>query len=284
METTYELWVEDPCPAPMECIRAVQLIAGNIRATDPGESVSVDLAHTSHDLNIEPDTLYTYWVIATNADGTVESRRNFKTLSGAEAPSIGSVSISHLTLTDATLEAQIDTEGLPSTYQFDLWSSPCSSHGAGCEVLRTISLPSGLLLGSFAEQTVSLDLNSAGVTLGGGEYGYSVTATSAAGSTQSSWQIFEVPASVVDPPSLVVLPQSGGEQATTAGGGNQAAESATAPMSGTVHSQVLATSPLGAPAKTDAPKGRVKHKHKVRHKYRRSKIARRLAKTEPHKR
>ena len=44
------------------------------------------------------------------------------------------------------------------------------------------SFPSGNLLGSFLDQSVSLDLNAAGVTLQpGGQYFYSVTATSAGG-------------------------------------------------------------------------------------------------------
>jgi hypothetical protein len=110
------------------------------------------------------------------------------------------VSLSHLTPTDATLEAQIDTEGLSTSYEFQLWSSPCSHKGDGCELLIDIPLPTGLLLGSFLPQNVSLDLNSAGVTLGGGEYGFSVAATNKAGSTSKSGGIFEAPPGVIDPP------------------------------------------------------------------------------------
>ena len=91
---------------------------------------------------------------------------------------IDSVSVSHLTSTDATLEAQIDTEGLSTSYQF-LLSAICGGKGA-CLVVVNYPLPSGLLLGSFVDQSVSLDLNTAGVTLQpGGTYTYSVSATNA---------------------------------------------------------------------------------------------------------
>jgi hypothetical protein len=102
---------------------------------------------------------------------------------------IDSVSITHLTSSDATLEAQIDTRGLATAYQFQMWSSPCSKHGHGCELIRNVPLPTnGLLFGSYTDQSVSLDLNSVGVTLGGEEYGYRITATNAAGSAEAQWQ------------------------------------------------------------------------------------------------
>ena len=56
---------------------------------------------------------------------------------------IDSVSLSNLTSSDATLEAQIDTEGLPTSYEFKMWSSPCSKHGSGCELLIDVPLPAG---------------------------------------------------------------------------------------------------------------------------------------------
>jgi hypothetical protein len=115
----------------------------------------------------------------------------------AATPSIENVLLSHLTSTDARLEAQIDTEGLETTYQFKLWASPC---GPECELIQNIPLPSGTLLGSFVDQSVSLDLGSAGVKLTpGGGYGYSLTATSSAGSVQGKWQSFKAPEEKADP-------------------------------------------------------------------------------------
>lgn len=150
-------------------------------------------------MTLHPGWEYRYSVEATNSSGTAtDPSQNFTTSSH---PSIESESLSHLTSTDATLEAEINTEGLETTYQFKMWESPCSHRGSGCELIMNVPLPSGKLLGSFVSQSVSLDLNGAGVTLTpGGEYGYSVTATNAAGSVEGSWHQFEPPLQA--PPSI----------------------------------------------------------------------------------
>ena len=87
---------------------------------------------------------YHYRLVATNADRTVFG--NEASFTVGSPPVIESVSLSHLTSTDATLEAQIDTEGLGTTYH-----STCGPHAAheACEYLANIPLPSGSLLGSF---------------------------------------------------------------------------------------------------------------------------------------
>jgi hypothetical protein len=279
LETTYQLWIEDPCPAPMECIRVARLADGSIPAGTASESLSVDLASSSQHLNIEPNTRYEYWVIAKSSAGTVESRQSFTTPPAGTAPVIDSVSVSHLTPTDATLEAQIETGGLSTTYDFQLWSSPCSHHGSGCELIMTIPLPSGQLLGSFVAQSVSLDLNSVGVTLQGGEYGYSVTAANADGSTSGRWQTFEAPAGVIDPPSPVASPQAGGGQPAAPGGGDQATGSGT-----TSPTALAAASPTGGSAKTGAPKPMAERKHKSERKHHRTRAARYRALAKQHKR
>lgn len=215
LETTYEFYLEAPScqsfgPGYCEASGGTPIASGTIPADSSAQTVSVDLANARGDLS--PSTIYGYRVVATNSAGESFGGEKTFTTPPATAPVIDSVSYSHLTPTDATLEAQIDTEGLPTTYQFTLWSSPCSSHGAGCEVLIDISLPSGRLLGSFVDQSVSLDLNSAGVTLKGGEYGYSLTASNAAGSTVGAGGTFEPPAGVLDPPSPgASLPPAGGQ-------------------------------------------------------------------------
>jgi hypothetical protein len=251
-----------------------------------GRSVSLDLAAAG--ASLQPDTTYHYRVLAARKVTTEDTlqwegpavagpEQTFTTLATGPAPAVEGESVSHLTPTDATLEAQIDTEGLPATYQFDLWSSPCSKHGSGCELMREIHLPSGLLLGSFVDQSVSLDLNSVGVTLGEGEYGYSVTATSTAGSTHGSWQVFEAPPGVLDPPSGdSATPQSASSQSTVLGGGDQGAgagQGSSAPPS--------APRPLGTAAKASQPKR--SHKHKAKAKGHRRKAARRRARAKPHK-
>ena len=85
-----------------------------------------------------------------------------------------------------------------------------------------IPLPSGLLLGSFLDQSVSLDLNSAGVKLGGGEYHYSVRVTNAAGSTEGNeGGTFEAPDGVIEPLSTTTSPLSGAGQRVGPNSGDQ---------------------------------------------------------------
>jgi hypothetical protein len=201
-------------------------------AGQAGQVVSLDLAHAG--VTLKPGTTYHYRVIAATSVFTEDTTewegptaegadQTFTTPSARAAPSIESVSISHLTPSDATLEAQINTEDLATTYEFQLWSSPCSKHGAGCELIEEIPLPSGLLLGSIVGQSVSLDLNSAGVTLGGGEYGFSVRATNREGGTEADGGTFEAPSGVLDPLSPVVSPRSGGGPSMASSNGAQLA-------------------------------------------------------------
>jgi len=183
----------------------------------------VDVAATGHSLS--PSTIEGYRVVASNSAGTTEGPffNTFTTLA-ASPPLIVSESVSHLTPTDATLEAQIDTEGQPTAYEFLMWYEPC----AECEDFErfTIHLPFGVLLGSFVGQSVSLDLNSAGVTLSpGAAYHYSVRATglSSGGITETKWQTFEPPPGVLDPPSPGASPLSGGGQPVVPSSGDQPA-------------------------------------------------------------
>ncbi len=217
LETTYEFHLaspacqkEWPLVGPCFAISERPLPSGNISAQSGDQTVSFDL--NSAGVKLLPDTWYEYAVTASNSAGEVTGHnpgegpgigrnfaggggeQNFKTLGGP--PLIESESLSNLTPTDATLEAQINTAGLETTYEFKMWASPCSHHASGCELIEDVSLPSGKLLGSFVGQSVSLDLNSAGVKLTpGGEYGYSVSATNSVGSVEGPWHQFEPPPS-----------------------------------------------------------------------------------------
>jgi hypothetical protein len=124
------------------------------------------------------------------------------------------------------LEAQINTEGLETSYQFHL-SSICGGKGV-CLVVINYPLPSGLLLGSFVDQSVSLDLNAAGVTLQpGGTYTYSVSATNASGTTASPPHSFTTPEDGVQPfsTSTTTSSPSGAGQPGVSNGGDQPAGS-----------------------------------------------------------
>ena len=174
---------------------------------------------------------YRYRLVASNADRTVwGNEASFRV--GSE-PSIVSESVSHVTERDATLEAQIDTEGLATSYQFHLWSI-CGGKGE-CQIVINYPLPSGNLLGSFVDQSVSLDLNTAGVTLQpGGQYFYSVTATSAGGTagTPEGGRSFITPEAVVQPlgtttslPSVAGQPIVSGSDDQPAGSGGSSSPS-----------------------------------------------------------
>jgi hypothetical protein len=242
LATTYEFYLEAPSCANDKRVEAceagggIPIAKGSIPAGSAAQTVSVDVAGTGHSLT--PDTIEGYRVVASNSAGTTDGPffNTFTTLPGP-SPVIDSVSVSHLTATDATLEAQINTEGLTTSYEFQMWSSPCSKHGSGCELLIDIPLPSGLILGSFVSQGVSLDLNSAGVTLGGGEYGFSVRASSKAGETEANGGVFEAPSLSAQPlgiaaPSTTSGASKSGASSTPIGsGGSSPSSGVTSPGS-----------------------------------------------------
>ncbi|HWX45826.1 MAG TPA: hypothetical protein VNY52_10955 [Solirubrobacteraceae bacterium] len=264
LATTYEFFLESPwCgthgPGFCEASGGVLVYKGVIPAGSAPQLVSVNLASVEHALS--PDTTYGYRVVATNEAGEAfGGEQTFTTLTTppAGAPAIDSVSVSHLTSTDATLEAQINTEDEATLYEFLMWYSPC----AECEdiAIFKLDLPFGLLTPSSLDQSVSLDLNSVGVTLRqGAEYGYSVIATNVDGSTEAQWKTFEPP--VLDPPGPTVLPGpvgnepevplSGGQHTTT---GTPAAPA----LSGAGHTGTSSMTGVGKPK----PKHGKHHKRK----------------------
>jgi hypothetical protein len=141
-------------------------------------------------------------------------------------PSIESVSVSHVTPTDATLEAQIDTEGQSALYEFQLWTS-CELQGLACQWIKAFPLPDGLLLPAYQGQSVSLDLNSVGVTLRlGTVYGYSVKVVGSTGDViEAPSREFEPPGEpVVEPLSTTTSTPSITGQSADSNSGEQPAE------------------------------------------------------------
>jgi hypothetical protein len=201
-----ELKGTDGCgPGPeVEGALPIGWVCGSCERIAPWQQVQLDLA--SAGVTLKPATTYHYRVIAARAVQTEDTIQwepppvygADQTFTTPPAPVIDSVSVSHLTSTDATLEAQLNTEGLETSYQFRL-ESGCLWPQA-CPEITVYPLPSGKLLGSFVDQSVSLDLNSAGVTLAPGvEYAYSVAATNAAGSVAGHEQRFTTPEDGVQP-------------------------------------------------------------------------------------
>jgi len=211
--------------------------AGPLKSSE----VSLDLG--SAGVTLKPGTTYHYRVIAARAVQTEDTiqwepptvygpDQTFTTPSAGTAPMIDSVSISHLTPTDATLEGQINSEGLSTMYEFRLSYTHCRE----CmSPTYNIPMPSGLLLGSFQDQSVSVDLNSIGVTLKPGFYEYSLSATSTGGSTEAPGGTFEPPPGVLDPPSPGAAPLSSAGQPTgsSTNSGDQPAASGGSPSSST---------------------------------------------------
>jgi hypothetical protein len=113
--------------------------------------------------------------------------------SAAAPPSIESVSATNITAHDATLSAQINPNGLVTTYQFHLvYGCPlfgnevcptiCPVPPGTCGGRFEVPLPSGEIPASFETQAVSVDLNAVGITLDPAErYGYTIEATNSAG-------------------------------------------------------------------------------------------------------
>jgi hypothetical protein len=216
LETTYEVSVETVAcmmmrpqgPGPDGCEGTSQgQIVGTVPAGFSTQTVSVDIAKAWHSLS--PGRWYLVYVSATNMDGNSGGiTQQFET-AAASPPLIEGESLSHLTSTDATLEALINTEGLESTYDFYLQGpvAPCLEAVPPCmiEEPAAVALPAGELLGSFVGQSVSADLNSAGISLYPGHYRYWVTATSAAGDTQGTVQRFAASEDGVQPLNTTTL-------------------------------------------------------------------------------
>jgi hypothetical protein len=190
-------------------------VCGSCEREQAAQQVQLDLAGAG--VTLEPATTYHYRVIAARAVRTEDTiqwepppvfgpDQTFTTPPAGSAPVIDSVSVSHLSSSDATLEAQINTEGLETSYQFRLESGCLWPRE--CEVITVYPLPSGKLLGSFVDQSVSLDLNSTGVTLAPGvEYAYSVTATNTAGTVAGHEQRFTTPPEGVQPLTTATSPE-----------------------------------------------------------------------------
>jgi hypothetical protein len=246
-ETTYRVWVGNypECIEEMmeECdSSAKHPISGILTGSSSPTRITVDVAHAWHALS--PGSSYIYNVDATNSDwafqGSAYGGNKTFTTPAAKAPAIDSESVSHVTSTDATLEAQINTEGLETKYVFYLQGPvfPCLEAEPPCMVEEPapVALPAGNLLGSFADQSVSADLNSAGISLDpGAHYRYWVAATSAAGATQGSVQRFITPEDGVQPlgnvgPSaLSGSGQSGTSSAPSGSGGSSSTPNVNAP-------------------------------------------------------
>ena len=174
-----------------------------------------------------------------------------------------------MTPTDAVLEAAINDHGLEATYEFHvLTAPPCLTATPPCKRPQFLfSTPAGKLLGSPVGQSVSVDLNSAGIFLSPGErYEYWVSATSSAGTTEGADQVLIAPKESVTPATVTTsstgTPPEG--PLTTpilqqAGPGSGASGTVLMPSPGVTGS----TYTHGSPARTPKACKRKRHGHRA---------------------
>ena len=120
---------------------------------------------------LEPDTAYDYRLVASNANGTNPGEASQDQTFATTGPGIHHQSAAAVTSTSATLQAEIDPDGVATTYYFQYGTSP--DYGA------TLPAPPGLDLGSGSGD-VAVSVHLQGLA-SGTTYHYRVVAVSEAG-------------------------------------------------------------------------------------------------------
>lgn len=187
-----------------------------------------------------------YWaqLVASNTEGTTYGTPVNFTVAATDGPSIESESVSHVTSTDATLEAQINPNGRYTGYEFQIDTNsnynftqpncPFELPGyAQCESIRVGEpLPAGLvepepayIAAGSGSQSVSVNLASIGATLQPSmTYHYRVLASSGGSPTVvGPDQTFTMPEDTVQPLSTRTPPPSGAGQTAGPSSVDQAA-------------------------------------------------------------
>lgn len=189
LETTFEFWVEyancqNVPPGYGECdsISVRKVGAGTIPAGPNGQYVSATASH------LQGEYVYGYWVVATNSAGERKSaEQTFKALA---EPTVEAESVTGQAPSPIELHATIDPQGQAVYYQFLLVSDAseyaseltCPELGVGPVRLPACTgeysegaLPIGRLEAAAGPQSVSLNLDEAGVGLKvGATYHYRV--------------------------------------------------------------------------------------------------------------
>jgi len=190
----------DGCgPGPeVEGALPIGFIPSNAMGSAKSQSVSLDLASVG--MTLKPGTTYHYRVLAARRVQTEDTLQweppvvvgpdQTFTTPAAEAPTVEAESASHVTSTDATLEATINPQAAErgALYQFQFVTEPSkypteftcpAAHRVFCalELEGEEGLPLGTTHAGVGGQGVNLDLAHAGVTLKPGTtYHYRVIA------------------------------------------------------------------------------------------------------------
>jgi len=105
-------------------------------------------------------------------------------------PVIGAESVSEVSESSAILEAQINPEGLDTTYEFWLQYAACQTNtgGASCDAIVVKKVGDGSIRGTGGAQTVRADLSS---LQPGYTYSYWVIASNSAGTKEAPSETFK---------------------------------------------------------------------------------------------
>jgi len=146
---------------------------------DPASSnfkVPTDVTATITGLS--PGTLDHYRLVVSNSAGAT-SQGVDETFITTQPPAIDGLASANLTETSADLNAQVNPNGLPTTYHFEY--GPAASYG------QVAPVPDGTLSASNSDQTISVHLDNLTPHL---VYHYRLVATNADGTTVSEDQTF----------------------------------------------------------------------------------------------
>jgi hypothetical protein len=156
--TSYEFWLVDPCPEPLECIRVLPVGHGTVRGAKEPETVHLELASAEGAPNIEPGTTYEYWALVRNSAGTSEGAHQvFTTLPQGTLATILREAATSVTATNATLQANIAPGWQTTEYQ--LWiSDPCPPP---LECIRDVMAAHGTIHAGVRSRSVHVELATA---------------------------------------------------------------------------------------------------------------------------
>jgi hypothetical protein len=140
---------------------------------------------------LPPRILWPTLVACALACGVLLSAGNVSAAEGGEAPVIVSASVTGLTEHDATVEAQINSEGLETTYELWLEYKVCKeSEGVSCDLWSSEVVGHGTIAAGDAGVTVSAGLTDLKPDKA---YIYRVVAANSAGTTKGQPHQFETP-------------------------------------------------------------------------------------------
>lgn len=190
----------------------IGFLPGN--SAEPGAALSASLDLTSAGVTLKPGTTYHYRVLVARRVPTEDTIQwEPPTVYGADqtfttppAPAIENESVSHITPTDATIEAQINTGGRETTYEVWVGNYPecIEERMEACKSSSEHPILGTIAAGSSSPVSISVDVAKAWHKLSPTSYIYHVDATNSnwayEGSAYGENKVFTTPA--VSPPAI----------------------------------------------------------------------------------